>query len=59
MEISTALAAKLVYQLSMYSFSSILHRPMATVYWSELARQITFVKIKSTHGAMKDVSTVK
>ena len=50
MDISTALAAKLVYQLSIYSFSSILHKPIAIVYWSELARQITFAKIKSTHG---------
>ena len=58
MEIRTAPAAKLVYQLSMYSFSSIFHRPMATVYWSELARQITFAKMKSSQGPMKAVSTV-
>ncbi len=58
MDISTALAAKLVYQLSIYSFSSILHKPIAIVYWSELARQITFAKIKSTHGEIKEVSTV-
>ena len=55
---STAPAAKLVYQLSMYSFSSIFHRPMATVYWSELARQITLAKMKSTQGLMKEVSRV-
>ncbi len=55
MEISTAPAAKLVYQLSMYSFSSIRHSPMATVYWSELARQMTFAKMKSTQGAVKEV----
>ena len=58
MEISTAPAAKLVYQLSMYSFSSIFHSPIAMVYWSELARQITFAKMKSSHGAMKEVKTV-
>lgn len=57
-EMSTAPAAKLVYQLSMYSFSSIFHRPMATVYWSELARQMTLAKMKSTQGPMKAVSTV-
>lgn len=44
MEIRTAPAAKLVYQLSIYSFSSIFHNPMAMVYWSEFARQITFAK---------------
>ncbi len=58
MEISTAPAAKLVYQLSMYSFSSIRHRPMATVYWSELARQMTLANTKSTQGAMKLVRMV-
>ena len=58
MEIRTAPAAKLVYQLSMYSFSSIFHRPMATVYWSELARQMTFAKMKSSQGLMKAVSMV-
>lgn len=58
MDINTAPAAKLVYQLSIYSFSSIFHRPMATVYWSELARQITLAKIKSSQGAIKEVSTV-
>ena len=57
-EMSTAPAAKLVYQLSMYSFSSIFHSPMATVYWSELARQMTLAKMKSTQGPMKAVSTV-
>ena len=57
-EMSTAPAAKLVYQLSMYSFSSIFHRPMATVYWSELARQMTLAKMKSTQGPIKAVSTV-
>lgn len=57
-EISTAPAAKQVYQLSIYSFSSILHRPMAIVYWSEFARQITFAKMKSSHGDMKEVSVV-
>lgn len=58
MEIRTAPAAKLVYQLSIYSFSSIFHNPMAMVYWSEFARQITFAKIKSSHGAINAVSTV-
>ena len=58
MEISTAPAAKQVYQLSMYSFSNIFHKPMATVYWSELARQMTYAKMKSTHGPIKAVKTV-
>ena len=49
MEISTAPAAKLVYQLSIYSFSSIFQSPIAIVYWSELARQITLAKMKSSH----------
>ena len=57
-EIRTAPAAKLVYQLSMYSFSNIFQSPIAIVYWSEFARQITFAKMKSSHGAIKDVSTV-
>ena len=35
----------------MYSFSSIFQSPMAMVYWSEFARQITFAKMKSSHGA--------
>lgn len=55
MEISTEPAAKLVYQLSMYSFSSMRHRPMAMVYWSALARQMTLAKMKSTQGAVKEV----
>ena len=58
MEIRTAPAAKLVYQLSIYSFSSIFQRPIATVYWSEFARQITFAKIKSSQGAINAVNTV-
>lgn len=57
-EINTAPAAKLVYQLSIYSFSSILQRPIAMVYWSEFARQITFAKIKSSYGDIKEVRIV-
>ena len=57
-ETSTAPAAKQVYQLSIYSFSSIFQSPIATVYWSALARQMTLAKMKSTQGAMKEVRTV-
>ena len=58
MEIRTAPAAKLVYQLSIYSFSNIFHRPMATVYWSAFARQITLAKMKSSQGDMNAVRIV-
>ena len=54
-EISTAPAAKLVYQLSMYSFSSMRHRPMATVYWSAVGPADHLAKMKSTQGAVKEV----
>ena len=58
MEISTAPAAKLVYQLSIYSFSSIFQSPIAIVYWSEFALHITLANMKSSHGPINDVKTV-
>ena len=55
---TTAPAAKQVYQELIYSYSNIFHKPMETVKYCAFARQITFAKMKSNHGAMKEVRIV-
>ena len=55
MDTSTAPAQKRTNQASTYSFSSMLHRPMETVKYCELVRQMTFANTKSTQGAMNEV----
>ena len=57
METSTAPAQNRTNQVSTYSFSSMLNRPMETVQYLALVPVMTLAKMKSTQGPMKEVMT--